>query len=285
MAEKGAVMEQNRYERNLEYELLQLIQSLAPNGQVSYLVVKLGEQGGFTPICSHNADSVHASASMIKVLIMATLFHEARLGVKDLSEKIDLWSMSPVMGGGALQELIEPHHFSCLELCRLMMVLSDNWATNLLIQHLGFDAINGYAKSIGMKHTELKRFMMDSEARKAGRENLMTVADLMRLYEALYVQRHDERIGEEMWNILGRQQFRDKLPFYWGEDTTFYHKTGSLEDVEHDGGLLPLGDEVYGMGVFISNVPNTLGISLGAAMGERIKFFLEDRRGSAHGLG
>lgn len=276
-------MEQNRYERNLEYELLQLIQSLAPDGQVSYLVVKLGENGGYQSICSHNADVVHSSASMIKVLIMAALFHEARLGYKDLTEKIDLWSMPRVMGGGALQELVESHHFSCLELCRLMMVLSDNWATNLLIQHLGFDAINGYAKSIGMEHTELKRFMMDSEARAAGRENLMTVADLMRLYETLYMQRHDEHIGREMWDILGRQQFRDKLPFYWGEETPFYHKTGSLEDVEHDGGLLPLGDDVYGIGVFISHVANTRGIALGAAMGERIKVFLEDRKGTLHG--
>ncbi|MBS4913542.1 MAG: serine hydrolase [Veillonella sp.] len=276
-------MEQSWNERNLEYQLLQLIQSMAPAGEVSYIVVKLNEEGGFTPILSHNENMVHASASMIKVLIMATLFHEARLGYKDLTEKIDLWSMPPVMGGGALQELIEPHHFTCLELCRLMMVLSDNWATNLLIQHLGFDAINGYSKSIGMEHTELKRFMMDSEARKEGRENLMTVSDLMKLYEALYIQRHDERIGQEMWNILGRQQFRDKLPFYWGEDTRFYHKTGSLEDVEHDGGLLPLGDEMFGIGVFISKVPNPVGIAMGATMGERIKAFLEDRRGPAHG--
>ena len=38
-----------------------------------------------------------------------------------------------------------------------------------------------------------------------------------------------------MWNILGRQQFRDILPFYWGEDVRFHHKTGSLDRVEHDG--------------------------------------------------
>ena len=38
-----------------------------------------------------------------------------------------------------------------------------------------------------------------------------------------------------MWNILGRQQFRDILPFCWGEGIRFHHKTGSLDRVEHDG--------------------------------------------------
>ena len=46
-----------------------------------------------------------------------------------------------VLGGGALQELDLNHRFSYLELCRLMMVLSDNWATNLLIKKLGMATV------------------------------------------------------------------------------------------------------------------------------------------------
>ncbi|MDY3973414.1 MAG: serine hydrolase [Veillonella caviae] len=265
----------NTCPRDLQSELDALIQEYAPQDKVSYVVARLLPQGGIEYICAHKAADVHASASMIKVLIMATLFHQARVGRLKLDEVVGLHEMPCVTGGGALQELIGPHEFTYVELCRLMMVLSDNWATNLLIHRLGFDTINEYAQSLGLKQTRLERLMMDFEARKLGRENKMTVDDLITLYETLYLYREEPRIGAEMWQILGRQQFRDKLPFYWDEEQVFYHKTGSLDDVEHDGGLLPLGSQMYGIGVFISNVPNAVGINLGALLGRTIKLYLE----------
>lgn len=259
----------------LQGDLDALISHYAPQGHVSYVVARLQPQGGIQTLCAHNAAHVHASASMIKVLIMATLFHQARIGALQLDELVGLHEMPRALGGGALQELIGDHQFSYLELCRLMMVLSDNWATNLLIHRLGFPMINEYAQSIGLKQTRLERLMMDGAARKAGLENKMTVEDLIILYETLYLYREESTIGEEMWRILGRQQFRDKLPFYWGEEQLFYHKTGSLEDVEHDGGLLPLGPYMYGIGLFISDVPNAVGINLGAQLGRTIKDYLD----------
>ena len=57
----------------------------------------------------------------------------------------------------------------------------------------------------------------------------------------------------------------------------FHHKTGVLDDVEHDGGLLPLVKGTFGIIVFISKVPNTEGILLGARMGRCIKEFLENK--------
>ena len=79
--------------------------------------------------------------------------------------------------------------------------------------------VNEFAESIGLQATRLKRYMMDSKARAEGRENVMTVLDLMTLYEYIYVQRESGPLGHEMWQLLGRQQFRDKLPFLTGEKT------------------------------------------------------------------
>lgn len=261
----------------LKNALDEVIETMAPTGHISYLVTELHSEGGFATLCARQEEAVHASASMIKVLIMATLFHQARVGALSLDEVVALHEIPRVFGGGALQELGENHSFTYLELCRLMMVLSDNWATNLLIHRLGFDVINEYARSLGLNQTHLERFMMDGAARAAGLENKMTVHDLMILYETLYTYRQEPSIGSEMWAILGRQQFRDKLPFYWGEEQVFHHKTGSLEEVEHDGGLLPLGAHMYGMAVFISQVPNAEGIQLGARLGRIIKQWLEAR--------
>lgn len=62
-------------------------------------------------------------------------------------------------------ELVGNHSFSYLELCRLMMVLSDNWATNLLIQALGMENINARAEQLGLEHFEIN-LMMDFTAVK-----------------------------------------------------------------------------------------------------------------------
>ena len=59
---------------------------------------------------------------------------------------------------GALQELVGKHSFTYLELCRLMMVLSDNIATNLLITVLGMENINARAEQLGVDEIELKSY-------------------------------------------------------------------------------------------------------------------------------
>ncbi|KAB1477323.1 serine hydrolase [Veillonella seminalis] len=263
--------------RGLGIELDHLIKETAPDGQISYLVARLDDERAMAEIAGRGLTTVHASASMIKVLIMAALFAKVADGDLALDMTVKLSETPKVLGGGALQELESNHRFSYLELCRLMMVLSDNWATNLLITKLGMDYVNEFAKSLGLHDTRLNRYMMDSKARAEGRENVMTVLDLMTLYEYIYSQRETGPLGREMWQLLGRQQFRDKLPFYWGEDVVFHHKTGVLDDVEHDGGLLPLVKGTFSIIVFISKVPNTEGILLGARMGRCIKDFLENK--------
>lgn len=262
--------------KGLEIELNACIDQWAPKGRISYLVARLDDELPMAEIAGRGITTVHASASMIKVLIMATLFSKAMAGTLNLQDTVGLRDVPRVWGGGALQELDVHHRFTYLELCRLMMVLSDNWATNLLIHHLGMETINEFAQSLGLKETKLLRYMMDAEARAQGRENVMTVLDLMILYEYIYRCRETGPLGHEMWQLLGRQQFRDKLPFYWGEEVVFHHKTGVLEDVEHDGGILPLVKGTFGLIVFISQVPNSEGIPLGAKLGDIMKDFLEN---------
>ncbi|MFQ8978343.1 MAG: serine hydrolase [Veillonella sp.] len=79
-----------------------------------------------------------------------------------------------------------------------------------------------------------------------------------------------------MWNILGRQQFRDILPFYWGEDTRFHHKTGSLDRVEHDGGVLETFRGHFCFILLMSDIDNDRGKELGAQVGRIMKEFVEE---------
>ena len=70
-------------------------------------------------------------------------------------------------GDGVLKELEPGHEFSLREILTLMIIVSDNEATNILIQMLGMDRINRIAE-LGLKEAVLGRKMMDSEAKKTG---------------------------------------------------------------------------------------------------------------------
>lgn len=262
--------------KSLEHRLDTVIKELAPKGHISYIVLQFDDEEESTIIASKGENTVHSSASLIKVLIMEYVFHLARTEQLDLNDTVPLSRTPRVEGGGALQELVAKHSFTYLELCRLMMVLSDNIATNLLITVLGMENINARAEQIGVEEIELNRMMMDFEALSEGRDNRITAMALAHLYKHIFESRDRDAFGHEMWNILGRQQFRDILPFYWGGDVRFHHKTGSLDCVEHDGGILETFRGHFCFILLMSDIDNDRGKELGAQVGRIMKEFVEE---------
>lgn len=216
------------------------------DGDWSYLVSNLNNP---QQTISYRKDWVHKSASMIKVLILASLCASNI----DFKEKIEISYVPYVEGGGALQELDSDTKISVQSLASLMIVLSDNLATNILIKRLGMENIQNYAKKLGLKNTKIQRYMMDFEASKNGRENYLTVEDYHKLLVHLYENRNENRF-DIAWKILARQQFRDRIPYYWHEDIIFHHKTGMLDFVEHDGGILETSWGTYSIIIFASNL-------------------------------
>lgn len=262
--------------KSLESQIDSIIRESGTTGVVSYAVLRFQDDEEPTLIASRGEDTVHASASMIKVLIMEYLFHLARTEQLDLNDTVPLSRSPRVEGCGALQELVGKHSFTYLELCRLMMVLSDNWATNLLITSLGMEYINARAEQLGVGEMELNRMMMDVEAMAEGRDNRITALSLARLYKHIFNGRDVDAYGHEMWNILGRQQFRDILPFYWGDDVCFHHKTGALDRVEHDGGVLETFRGHFCFVLLMSDIQNDRAKELGARVGRCMKEFIEE---------
>ncbi len=82
-----------------------------------------------------------------------------------LEEKIKITQEMRTGGDGVLKELEPGHEFSLREILTLMIIVSDNEATNILIQMLGMDRINRMAAELGLKEAVLGRKMMDSEAK------------------------------------------------------------------------------------------------------------------------
>lgn len=251
---------------NLSNYLNNYIEQL--DGTWSYLISDLTNPHR---MISYNADYVHKSASMIKVLILAYLCDNNF----DFNEKISINSVERVEGGGALQEMDQDIELSLQALASLMIVLSDNLATNLLINKLGMNNIQIYANNLGLKKTKLQRYMMDFKAAQDGHENFMSVNDYHHLLLHIYKHRQNDRF-KIAWDILGRQQFRDRIPYYWSEDIIFHHKTGMLDFVEHDGGIIEANFGNYTIIIFTSDLKsNVIGGRHIGILGEYIYNYLQ----------
>jgi beta-lactamase class A len=125
-----------------------------------------------------------------------------------------------------------------------MIAISDNTATNRVLDRLGFAAVNDVLARLGLRETLLRREMMDLQARAQGRENVTTATDIHNLLgENLHPKRLDPEVAAEALTFLERQQLPQGLGFFLPEGS-FAHKTGELEGVFHDVGILwPHGPE------------------------------------------
>lgn len=185
------------------------------------------------------------SASMIKTVVMATLLQEAQDGRISLADGTILRGQDRVAGSGVVQGMRAGTWLSYGQLAAYMIGQSDNMATNLLIDALGMDAVNEECQRLGLADTSLRRKMMDTAAATSGRENYTSASDQARLL--LMVARGELVSPEASERALGwLEDQADTRGLAQGlpDGVAFAHKTGSLDGVRHDGGIV-LGDHPY----------------------------------------
>lgn len=211
-------------------------------GNVAVVYCDLATDEGF----SINGSRVFPSASTIKLVIMAQLLDEVAAGKHTLDETITLTSEMLTGGDGVLKEMKPGHTFTLEEVLTFMIIVSDNMATNILIDLLGMDAINAQVKKQGLTAAHLGRHMMDGKAKKQGHDNYICATDMAKLLKRIYA---GEYINKEMsalaLGILKRQQQAGRIQLYLPEEVTVAHKCGDLDFLEHDGGLVLLEKNPY----------------------------------------
>jgi beta-lactamase class A len=159
---------------------------------------------------SWRADAIMPTASVIKVGIMAELYRQAAEGLVDLDARITLVESDWTGGTGVLKELMPGLQPTVTDLCRLMIIQSDNVATHVLVRMLGKEKINASLRTWGLPNTEL-RFNMElgGDIRQYA---VSTPRDLGRLYEAIAT---DGIVSAEacaaMRDHLGRQQHLEQI--------------------------------------------------------------------------
>lgn len=193
-----------------------------------------------------NENLVVAQASVIKVPILVELYKQVDAGKIDLHETVTVNSDSMVGGSGILRRLTAGKvSMTIRDLAVMMIVLSDNTATNFLIDLVGMENVTDTMAELGFPETRLRRVMMDLQARNENRENVSTPREAARLLEAL----HNAEIlnAEHCADILdilaipksGRIS-RDLPP-----GTRVANKTGSIPGVVNDIGIVYAGERSF----------------------------------------
>ncbi len=207
------------------------------DGVVGYSIVDLtsGERIG------HLENASFPTASAIKLTIVYELFKQADEKRINLEEKITLDRRQAVGGTGVLVEMGTPT-LSIRDYAVLMVTLSDNTATNVLIDRLGMDKIAARMQGLGLNGTKLRRHMMDTAAARRGDENVSTPDELVRLLEAMHgpmtgpAKTGHYLMGEAI-DLLKKpkeNRLRKGLP----EGVASADKSGELEGVRVDAGIV-----------------------------------------------
>ncbi|MBR1647241.1 MAG: serine hydrolase [Selenomonadaceae bacterium] len=185
----------------------------------------------------HNSHKIR-SASMIKVFIMAAVMEKVKSGEISLDEPLILEEYNMVDGAGILVGEAPGTSFKLRDVLELMITYSDNTATNMIIDRIGGDEINAYAERHGYNDTFLGRKMMFHEAIAGNGENYSSARDLGLFFKRLYnYQCVNEKFDKMMIDILLKQTDTDCFPAAL-PDKKIAHKTGALDDVYDDGGII-----------------------------------------------
>jgi beta-lactamase class A len=193
-----------------------------------------------------NADVVFPQASSIKIPILAELFRQAQAGGLRLEERVEVKRTEVVGGSGVLQHFGEATSaISLRDLAVLMIVLSDNTATNVLIDRVGMANVNRMLERLGLRQTRLQRKMMDLQAQRSNRENLSTPREMTTLLELLYQGKLlDPAHTAEAMEILKYAKdtaLRRGLP----GTVALADKPGGIEGVRCDSGVVLLPGRPY----------------------------------------
>jgi beta-lactamase class A len=187
----------------------------------------------------HNERVVLPSASLIKLPILAAFWEAAEAGRLDPNERTDVPAGTSVAGTGVLKALSPGLQPTWCDLTTLMITVSDNVATNLLIDRLGMPTIQAWIDTAGLADTRLERRMMDRAAMDAGRGNWTSAADMETLLSAVAAGTCVSReASRRMRQTLEAQQIQDRLPRRLGDGVRVANKTGNFTDVIHDAGIV-----------------------------------------------
>ena len=213
-----------------------LMRLCAAKGKVALYYEPLNGGGGM----EYNADMPMLPASVIKIPVMVEAFRCFESGELDPAATHILKDEERMPSCGCLNRLHAGIEVTMRDLVELMIILSDNTATNILIDILGIDRINATLRSLGIEISTIRRKLFDREGHLRGIENTVTARDMGKLLKMMYRgELISAKASEAMLDILEAQRLNSKFPFFLkSRGIAVAHKTGEDDGITNDVGII-----------------------------------------------
>ncbi len=215
---------------------------------------------------SRQGDDPVRTASTIKLPIMIECYWEASQQKLDLDEPIELTENEKVNGSGILQDLSGGIKLPVRDLIDLMIVLSDNTATNLIINRIGGNAVNARMAALGLTQTRLMRKIFKESPSGVTAEGALpenkrwglgrsSPHEMVTLLEKLERgEPVDKATSGIMLSILKRQRDRDGIARDMKE-VTVAEKTGALDQLRSDVAIVYTKAGDIAMAITVDGIP------------------------------
>ena len=263
-------------DNSLTMELAALEKSFS--GRFGFMAKNLGTG----EVIAWKADEKFPTASVIKLPVMVEFFCQVAQGRLDPMRKVILAGPERRGGSGVLQFFTPEPELRLADAVLLMIVLSDNSATNLVIDALGethaqkLAAVNGRMASLGLRNTRLLNRLMAWSTKTDSSESIRygvgvsTPADMVLLLEQIWRRQLADSLGcARMIDILGEQLYDSSIPRFLPAATEnnlrIAHKTGSVTGVAVDVGLVLSPRADFAIAAFTEQAPDRRGSILNQA--------------------
>jgi beta-lactamase class A len=217
------------------------------------------------------ADDTVRTASTIKLPILCALESLVAAGRVRWDERITVRPADKVSGSGVVHELTAGTALTLRDLATLMIVVSDNTATNLVLERITADAVNDYLDTIGLRKTRtLRKIRGDGTVlaaasgwSRAGKDpanerygiGVSTSREMVRLLELLHAGKIvSAAASKDVLDILERQQFKDGIGRRAG-DLKVQSKSGSLDALRSDVGIIYTAGGPIAMAITVDGMP------------------------------
>jgi beta-lactamase class A len=205
-------------------------------------------------------DEVFPQASSIKVPLLVELFRQAQVNSEGQAKLTDLYTVreSDMVPDSDIFLGLTPGvtRLTNRDLATMVVAVSDNSATNVLIDRVGMDNVNKLMDRLELKQTRLRRKMMDLKAAQEGRENVSTPREMMLLLEAVYREKVlNKSMTEDFLKVLSTHK-ESALLGGLPDSVRAANKPGALEGVRNDSGIIFAPNRPFilcAMGTYLRN--------------------------------